>query len=133
MVEIRTTKPADKFTDIYMEILQELVKSVGLEGAVLASADGIPIASALRRGIEEDRIAVISAAALTLGLKIAEEINKGVLEQIIVRSDNGLALINGIGDKAVLTAVADEKVKLGFLMMEVKRAHARIAKLLLTS
>jgi predicted regulator of Ras-like GTPase activity (Roadblock/LC7/MglB family) len=125
-------RPMNKVTDIYIEILQELVKNVGLEGAMLSSLDGIPIASALRPGIiEENRLAVMSAAALTLGLKVAEEVTDGALEQVIVKSDSGLAMMSGIGDKAVLMAVADENVKLGLLIMEVKKARLRLTELML--
>ena len=126
-------RPMDKITDVYMEILQDLVKNVGLDGVVLSSMDGIPIASALRPGIEENRVATISAAALTLGLKVAEEIDRGILEEVTVRGDSGLVLVSGVGEDAVLTAVADEHVKLGFLMMEMKKTRSRLTELMLFS
>ncbi|HSE83183.1 MAG TPA: roadblock/LC7 domain-containing protein [Thermodesulfobacteriota bacterium] len=126
-------RPMDKVTDVYMEILQDLVKNVGLDGAVLSGVDGSPLASALRPGIEENRLAAISAAALTLGLKVAEEITRGVLEEVTVRSDSGLMLVSGVGEDAVLTAVADDHVKLGFLMMEMKKARSRLTELMLFS
>jgi len=42
--------------DKYSAILQELIKNAGIEGAALVSSDGLPIASALGTGFEEDRI-----------------------------------------------------------------------------
>jgi len=48
--------------DRYSLILQELIKNTGLEGASLVSADGLPISSVLKPGMEEDRIAAMSAA-----------------------------------------------------------------------
>ena len=98
---------------------------------MLSGVDGIPLASALRPGIEENRVAAISAAALALGLRVAEEINRGVLEEVTVRGDSGLVLVGGVGEDAVLTAVADEHVKLGFLMMEIKKARSRLTELMM--
>ena len=40
-------------------------------------------------------------------------------------------LVGGVGDDAVLTAVADEHVKLGFLMMEIKKARSRLTELMM--
>lgn len=63
--------------DRYSQILQELIKNTGLEGAFLVSADGLPISSVLKPGMEEDRIAAMSAAILSLGERVAEELAKG--------------------------------------------------------
>jgi hypothetical protein len=37
--------------DRYSQILQELIKNTGLEGASLVSADGLPISSVLKPGM----------------------------------------------------------------------------------
>lgn len=39
--------------DRYTQVLQELIRNTGLEGASLVSADGLPIASVLKPGMEE--------------------------------------------------------------------------------
>ena len=57
----------------------------GCEGASLVSADGLPLASVLKPGMEEDRIAARSAAILSLGERVSEELAKGSLEQITIK------------------------------------------------
>ncbi len=112
--------------DRYEAILQELIKSSGLEGAVLVSADGLPISSVLKPGIEEDRVAAMSAAILSLGERVVEELQKGTLEQISVKGDSGYIILTGVGTEAVLTVLADVNAKLGLLLMEIRKAQKEL-------
>ena len=58
-------------------ILQNLVTSTSdLEGAALVSPDGLPLASTLPSGMDEERVLAMSAAMLSLG----ERIGKGVIK-----------------------------------------------------
>ncbi len=112
--------------DKYEKILQELIKSSGLEGAVLVSADGLPISAVLKPGIEEDRVAAMSAAILSLGEKVTEELQKGNLEQITIKGEEGYIILTGIGQDAVLTVLASNAAKLGLLLMEIKKAQGQL-------
>ncbi|NPA42150.1 MAG: hypothetical protein GXO18_07760 [Aquificae bacterium] len=112
--------------DKYESILQELIKNSGLEGAVLVSADGLPISSVLKPGIEEDRVAAMSAAILSLGEKVAEELQKGNLEQITIKGHDGYVILTGIGQDAVLTVLASNTAKLGLLLMEIRKAQDQL-------
>ena len=74
--------------DRYTQVLQELIRNTCLEGASLVSADGLPIASVLKPGMEENRIAAMGAAILSLGERVSEELAKGSLEQITIKGHN---------------------------------------------
>jgi predicted regulator of Ras-like GTPase activity (Roadblock/LC7/MglB family) len=115
--------------DRYLKILQELIKSAGLEGASLVSADGLPISSVLKPGMEEDRIAAMSAAILSLGERVAEELAKGALEQITIKGSNGYVILTGVGTDAVMVVLADNNAKLGLLLMEIKKAQEKLKQL----
>lgn len=112
--------------DRYTQVLQELIKNVGLEGASLVSVDGLPIASVLKPGMEEDRIAAMSAAILSLGERVAEELAKGALEQITIKSQDGYVILTGVGKDAVIVVLADNHAKLGLLLMEIKKAQEKL-------
>ena len=112
--------------DKYEKVLQELIKNSGLEGAVIVSADGLPISSVLKPGVEEDRVAAMSAAILSLGEKVTEELEKGVLEQLTVKGEDGYIVLTGIGQEAVLTVLASNAAKLGLLLMEIKKAQDQL-------
>jgi predicted regulator of Ras-like GTPase activity (Roadblock/LC7/MglB family) len=115
--------------DRYSQILQELIKNTGLEGASLVSADGLPISSVLKPGMEEDRIAAMSAAILSLGERVSEELAKGTLEQITIKGHDGYVILTGVGADAVMVVLADNNAKLGLLLMEIKKAQERLRAL----
>lgn len=116
--------------DKYMQVLRELIKNTGLEGASLVSADGLPISSVLKPGLEEDRIAAMSAAILSLGERVSEELAKGGLEQITIKGESGYAILTGVGHDAVVVVLADNNAKLGLLLMEIKKAQERLKALI---
>ncbi len=116
--------------DRYEKVLQELIESSGLEGAVLVSADGLPISAVLKPGIEEDRVAAMSAAILSLGERVTEELHKGTLEQITIKGEEGYIVLTGIGQDAVLTVLASNAAKLGLLLMEIKKAQKELAEVM---
>ncbi len=116
--------------DRYTQVLQELIRNTGLEGASLVCADGLPIASVLKPGMEEDRIAAMSAAILSLGERVSEELAKGSLEQITIKGHNGYVILTGVGKDAVMVVLADDNAKLGLLLMEIKKAQDKLKGML---
>jgi predicted regulator of Ras-like GTPase activity (Roadblock/LC7/MglB family) len=115
--------------DRYSQILQELIKNTGIEGASLVSADGLPISSVLKPGIEEDRLAAMSAAILSLGERVSEELGKGSLEQITIKGQDGYVIMTGVGTDEVMVVLADNNAKLGLLLMEIKKAQEKLKQL----
>jgi len=94
------------------------------------SVDGLTIASALPAGAEEDRVSAMSAAMLSLGERIAIELNRGELDQVYVHGDTGYVLLSAIGEDAVLTALAREGAKLGLIFLEMRRAAEDLSRLI---
>ncbi|WP_461831664.1 roadblock/LC7 domain-containing protein [Aquifex sp.] len=116
--------------DNYEAVLQELIKAGGIEGATLVSLDGLPIASVLPPDAEEDKVAAMSAAILSLGEKVVEELKKGTLEQITIKGNSGYIVITGIGKDAVLTTLTNADAKLGLIYMEIKKAQEKLKELI---
>ena len=96
--------------------------SPDIEASAVVSADGLTIASALPQGVEEDRVAAMSAAMLSLGERIAAELGRGSLEQVYIKGSNGYVILMSIGSEAVLTALARENAKLGLILLDMRRA-----------
>jgi len=116
--------------DKYESLLQELVRATGVEGASLVSMDGLPIASVLPPDAEEDKVAAMSAALLSLGERVVEELKKGTLEQITIKGDQGYIILTGIGQEAVLTTLAGANAKLGLVYMEIKKIQEKLKELI---
>ncbi|MFH1635035.1 MAG: roadblock/LC7 domain-containing protein [Chloroflexota bacterium] len=93
-----------------------------IEASAVVSVDGLIMASALPTEVEEDRVSAMSAAMLSLGDRIAEELGRGMLEQVYIRGDQGYVILTSIGEEAVLTAMAREGAKLGMIFLEMRRA-----------
>ncbi len=110
------------------QVLAELVGQVPeIEAAAVVSFDGLAMASALPAGMDEDRVAAMSAALLSLGERAAEGLGRGELSQIYVEGENGTVFLISADDEAVLVAVASHGAKVGLMLFEVRRAAASVA------
>jgi len=115
------------------EILKELESSIPeIEAAAIVSAEGLPIASALPRDVDETRVAAMSAAILSLGERAAAELGKGELEQIFVKGEYGFIISMAAGPEknAVLTVSATQNVKLGLIFLDMRRTVEKINEVL---
>jgi uncharacterized protein len=110
------------------QILAELVGQVPeVEAAAVVSFDGLAMAAALPAGMDEDRVAAMSAALLSLGERAAEGLGRGELSQFYVEGENGTVFLVSADDEAVLVAVASRGAKVGLMLFEVRRAAAAVA------
>lgn len=97
--------------------------------SAVISVDGLAMASALPNDVEEDRVAAMSAAMLSLGERIASELGRGELNEVYIRGEEGYVLLTAVGNEAVLTALARQEAKLGLIFLEMRRATEDLAKL----
>ncbi len=108
-------------------ILAELVGQVPeIEAASVVSFDGLAMASALPAAMDEDRVAAMSAALLSLGERAAEGLGRGELSQVYVEGQDGTVFLVSADDEAVLVAVAAKGAKVGLMLFEVRRAAAAV-------
>ncbi len=101
-----------------------------VEAAAVVSVDGLPMASALPPHVEEDRLAAMSAALLSLGERAASELGKGELAQVFVRGALGHVVIIAAGAAAVLVAITSGESKIGLVLFEMRRTAGQIAAVL---
>jgi len=101
-----------------------------VEATVVVSVDGLTMASALPAGVEEDRVAAMSAAMLSLGERIASELGRGVLDEVYVKGEDGYVVLRAVGEEAVLTVLARQQTKLGLLFLDMRRASEDLAAIL---
>ena len=97
--------------------------------SAVISVDGLAMASVLPTNVEEDRVAAMSAAMLSLGERIASELGRGDLNEVYIRGEEGFVLLTAIGTEAVLTALARKEAKLGLIFLEMRRATEDLEKL----
>jgi uncharacterized protein len=107
-----------------------LAQAPEVEAAAVVSFDGLPMASALPATMDEDRVAAMSAALLSLGERAAEGLGRGSLNQVYIEGEHGTVFLVSADDEAVLVAVAAKAAKVGMMLYEVRRAAAVVAEVL---
>ncbi|UCE26938.1 MAG: roadblock/LC7 domain-containing protein [Candidatus Coatesbacteria bacterium] len=118
-----------KRTDALESILKDLQgASADIEATAVVSVDGLVIASALPAGVEEDRVAAMSAAMLSLGERTAAELGRGTLDQVFIKGADGYVVLMSAGRESVLTALAREDAKLGLIFLDMQRTAEEIEK-----
>ena len=122
MARSRTEQMIDSLKDLQ-------VSTPDIESAAVVSVDGLIMASSLPAGVEEDRVAAMSAAMLSLGERIATELRRGILDQVYIRGENGHIVLISIGEEAVLTVLARKQAKLGLLFLDMKRTAQELSNI----
>ncbi|MCF6191345.1 MAG: roadblock/LC7 domain-containing protein [Cocleimonas sp.] len=104
--------------------------SADIEASAVLSTDGLMMDSLLPAGMDEDRVGAMSAAMLSLGDRTSIELERGKLEQVLIKGDNGFILMTYAGPDAVVTVLTKPEARLGLIFLDVKRAADGIAKIL---
>jgi uncharacterized protein len=118
-------------TDKFQQALKELNGSTAdIEASALISIDGLMMASALPRGMDEDRMGAMSAALLSLGDRAAHELTRGALERVLIQGERGYVIMSAVGPEAVLTVLAKSDAKLGLIFLDIRRAAETLSHLL---
>ena len=118
-------------TEMMVDRLRDLQAGTpDIEASAVVSVDGLIMASSLPSGVDEDRISAMSAAMLSLGDRIASELNRGTLEQVYIRGSEGFIVLMAVGEDAVLTVLARKSAKLGLIFLDMGRAVEDLERLL---
>lgn len=116
--------------DMLTSILNDLKgTSADIEASAVISTDGLIMAAQLPQGIDGDRVGAMAAAMLSLGDRTAQELSRGLLEQVLIKGNKGYVLMTHAGPDAVLSVLASSNAKLGLIFLDVARAAESIAKL----
>lgn len=104
--------------------------SPDVEASALISDDGLMIASALPQHVDETRVAGMSATLSSLGARAAAELERGEVEEVLVRGKNGYAVMIDSGSGTLLLCLATRQAKLGLLLLDMRRAVEEVRKVL---
>jgi predicted regulator of Ras-like GTPase activity (Roadblock/LC7/MglB family) len=117
--------------DTLNKILRSLQSSSpDVEACALISEDGLMIASALPQHVDETRVAGMSATLSSLGTRAAHELERGEVQEVLVRGTDGYAAMMNSGHGTLLLAMASKQAKLGLLFLDMRRATEDLKKVL---
>jgi predicted regulator of Ras-like GTPase activity (Roadblock/LC7/MglB family) len=113
-------KPVNRLDELNRILRKLLSDTPGVEASALISEDGLMIASALSPTLEESRVAGMTATLLNLGARAAHELDRGVVQEVIVRGENGYAALLSAGRSALLLALTNQTSKLGLVFFDMR-------------
>lgn len=103
-------------------LLQNFVTAtLDVQGAAVVTPDGLPLATSLPNGMDDERVSAMSAAMLSLGDRIGRELVRGDIDRIYVEGDQGFSILTSCSEDAVFLVLAAKEAKQGVLMLEIKR------------
>jgi len=102
------------------QLLEDFVKKMGIEGAVLATSEGLEMASYFSSDKDADLIAADSASMLSVVEGMLENTGKGKLKEMIVTAENGSIAVKDLGEDIALAVLAPANYKMGGLIVALK-------------
>ncbi|MFX0167674.1 MAG: roadblock/LC7 domain-containing protein [Candidatus Hodarchaeota archaeon] len=112
-------------------ILAKFIDTVPeVKAATLVSVEGELLASDFPQDVDENTIAVMTAALLSLAESAITLIKNGEFEQLFIRGKDGYLLVLPAGPNAVLSVSTTRDVRLGLIYLDCMRISEQIAKLI---
>ncbi|MFJ8793917.1 roadblock/LC7 domain-containing protein [Streptomyces sp. NPDC102462] len=115
-------------SDILDELRRLRTRVPQLTGALAAGVDGLVVAQDTP-GVDPEGLAALTAAALGVAVRLADATGQGELRELLVRGSGGYVATYAAGRTAVLTLLTQDRVNVGRLHLEGRRAAARIGEL----
>jgi predicted regulator of Ras-like GTPase activity (Roadblock/LC7/MglB family) len=115
--------------------IQRVLKSMddgtpGVEASAIVSVQGLPIVSAMPKGVDDSIIAAMSAAILGVSERATRELTRGKLQQILIQGDEGYVILKRAGEDALLAVMARSDSNLGMIFIVMKGVAQKISLLL---
>lgn len=133
--DARSTNGQEECQMTRLDDLTKILKSLqnrspGIEASALISEDGLMIASALSADLDDTRVGGMTATLLSLGTRASAELRRGEVREVIVRGDNGYAVMVNAGSGTLLLVLTTEDTKLGLIFFDMREAIKGISKVL---
>ncbi len=115
--------------DVLAELGRLRMRLPQVQGALVASADGLLVAEDAGGVVEAETMAAMSAASLGLAQQIALGAAYGEFQETVTRAAGGYVATFAAGTHALLTVLADAGINLGLLHHEARPVAARVGEL----
>jgi predicted regulator of Ras-like GTPase activity (Roadblock/LC7/MglB family) len=114
-------------TEMMTRALKELHSNTpDIEASAVISTNGLIVASLLPSDIDRERIAAMGAAMLKVGERAARELERGALDQLLIKGQAGYIILMGAGNETILTTMACEGANLGLIFLDMRRTASAI-------
>jgi predicted regulator of Ras-like GTPase activity (Roadblock/LC7/MglB family) len=108
-------------------ILTELNETISARGSIVVAPDGMVIASALREGVDLDRLSAMGAAILTGIGRSLRDANLAAMSHVEIAAEQGKVILVEAGPTYLLVLLG-ARLEIGPGSIEIRSAAQRIAK-----
>ncbi|WP_327321215.1 roadblock/LC7 domain-containing protein [Streptomyces sp. NBC_01210] len=102
---------------------------IGIDGAMLATADGLCVAS-VALSVQPESMAALGAASLGVAWRIAAEGGIEGLQEVRVHGNTGFISVHPVGPNTLMVVIGDNGTDRFALQRELPQTLARLASLL---
>jgi len=103
------------------QLLEDFVNKTGVDGAIVATAEGLEMASYFKDGDKDaDLIAADSASMLSTITAMLDNTGKGNLKEMIITAENGSIAVKDLGEDVAFAVLAPSSHKMGGLVVALK-------------
>ena len=116
------------FSVTLVDILSDLNhSSKDIQASAIISNEGLVMATLIDQNLDEDRVAAMTTAISAQANRVAREIHLGKLQQVLIKGQQGYAMIMSAGEQAILTIMLSKKAQLGYAFLSCERSAKKIA------
>ena len=101
-----------------------------VEACAIISVQGLPIASAMPEGVNDEILAAMAAAILSIGERAANELSRGKLNRILIEGEKGYLILKGASENSILAVLTTKSANLGMVFLVMERASEKIRKII---
>ena len=117
-----------EFSETLVGILSDLNhSSLDIQASAIISNEGLVMATQIDENLDKDRVAAMTTAISAQAQRVAREINLGKLQQVLIKGQQGYAMIISAGEQAILTIMLNKKAQLGYVFLSCERSAQKIA------
>ena len=117
---------AEEAKQAFQEIYADLPD---VKGLIIATFEGLPVVSDLKGGLSAEKLAALTATALSVGKRIMPSLGMGEVSEITISSNDGKLFLYMIGSTAVLCLLTPRNVNLGMVFLKAGEVAKRLASL----
>jgi predicted regulator of Ras-like GTPase activity (Roadblock/LC7/MglB family) len=101
-----------------------------IQGSAIFSVEGLPIASALARDVNDGLVSAMGAAILSMSERGVKELARGELKRILIEGIDGSIILSKAGENAILCTLVRSGASLGMVFLNIDNVSKKIEKIL---
>ena len=119
------------YTEKIAKLLRDFeAENEDIKGTYVQTIQGLPICSSLGSKSNENMVAAMAAAILSVGERAAQELARGKLKRILLDGEEGLIILQQSGINTILCVLVENDRQLGLIFILMKSIAQKIANIL---